>query len=348
MYNFFEQVFGGSPNGVIILDKRNKVEFANQAFCRLLGIPYCDAKNIDIVSHIHPEDLKAQMSMIEELTQDRISSFEFEHRMFREDQSMIWVRNVVYTIKDTHTGNIRFGVMSMNNISERKAFEKSMLTLTGSLAHDLMTPLGQIESFTTLIKEKSHLSEKNSGFLDIITQSALHARSIVMEVLENATLDRENIDNYKQLADINHLVYSYVSSFTLQAREQNLSINYKLYKKPVYLNFSKTHIRRVIANLLNNAFKFTPEQGTITIRSELNVQNYCLIVEDTGIGIPEHLQAELFSPFSKAQRKGLQGERSTGLGMYIVKQIVSLHHGTVQVESTEGKGTKVRIELPLP
>jgi signal transduction histidine kinase len=116
---------------------------------------------------------------------------------------------------------------------------------------------------------------------------------------------------------------------------------------PVYINISKTHIRRVIANLISNAFKFTPEKGRVDISSEVKNNTYLLYIEDTGVGIPDNLRDELFKPFSKAQRKGLNGERSTGLGTYIVKQIIALHNGTIQLESEEGKGTKVTIALPL-
>jgi signal transduction histidine kinase len=191
------------------------------------------------------------------------------------------------------------------------------------------------------------MSEKGTCFLDIISQSATHARNIVMDVLENATLDKENFEKYKEITDINHLLYTYLSSFTLQAKQQNVTLEYNLMNSPVYINISKTHIRRVIANLISNAFKFTPENGRIDISSEVKNNTYFLYVEDTGVGIPDSILDELFKPFSKAQRKGLNGERSTGLGTYIVKQIIALHNGTIQLESEEGKGTKVTIALPL-
>lgn len=347
MYNNFEELFGDSPNGIVILDSKNNIIYGNHAFCRLLGVEICDLSNFNLSSRIHPDDLKSQMPLIEKLTKGEISSFEFEQRLFRQDDSQIWVRNVVYTIKETGNPNCRYGVMSMTNISERKAYEQSLLRLTGTLAHDLITPLGHIESYTALIKEKGNLADKIVCFLDIISQSAIHARNIVMEVLENATLDRENIEKYKEITDINHLLFTYLSSFNLQAKQQNINFEFNLMNDPVYLYISKTHIRRVLGNLLSNAFKFTPENGKISVTSNTNGNIYYFTVKDTGIGIPNNLQSELFKPFSKAHRKGIQGERSTGLGMYIVKQIIELHSGHVNLESEEGKGTCVHIELPI-
>jgi signal transduction histidine kinase len=291
--------------------------------------------------------MKAQLPLIQKLTQGIISSYEFEQRLIKEDNTHVWVRNVVYTIKEPESRNVRFGVMSMTNISDRKASEQSFINLTKTLAHDLITPLGHIESYAALIQEKGYMSEKGNCFLDIISQSATHARNIVMDVLENATLDKENIEKYKEITDINHLLYTYLSSFTLQAKQQNVTLEYKLMNNPVYINISKTHIRRVIANLINNAFKFTPENGRIDVSSEVKNNRYILHIEDTGIGIPEKLLEELFKPFSKAQRKGLKGERSTGLGIYIVKQIIELHGGLINLESEEGNGTCVHIELPI-
>lgn len=98
-------------------------------------------------------------------------------------------------------------------------------------------------------------------------------------------------------------------------------------------------------NLVSNALKFTPAGGQITVGLREVSGRAVLTVQDTGIGIPEALQAGLFEKFSAACRAGVGGEASTGLGLFITKQIVQLHRGKLWMESREGAGTTFFVEL---
>ena len=92
--------------------------------------------------------------------------------------------------------------------------------------------------------------------------------------------------------------------------------------------------------------KFTPDGGTIRVSLARRDTAVLLTIADTGVGIPAALQAGLFEKFTKARRTGLRGEKSTGLGMSIIKTIVDLHQGRIWLDSTEGQGTTFYIELP--
>jgi two-component system sensor histidine kinase VicK len=102
----------------------------------------------------------------------------------------------------------------------------------------------------------------------------------------------------------------------------------------------------VLENLISNAVKFTQPTGQVSIILKKKGKNTLLQIKDTGIGIPESLQATIFQKFTKAGRNGTAGEPTTGLGLYIVKQIIEKHQGTIQVESQENVGTTFIIELP--
>ena len=101
----------------------------------------------------------------------------------------------------------------------------------------------------------------------------------------------------------------------------------------------------VVDNLVSNALKFTPAGGLITVGLQERAGRVVLTVRDTGIGIPEALQADLFEKFSASARTGVGGETSAGLGLFITKQIVQLHRGKVWVESREGAGACFFVEL---
>lgn len=104
---------------------------------------------------------------------------------------------------------------------------------------------------------------------------------------------------------------------------------------------------RVLENLLSNAIKFTQAGGQVTVSVQPEGQRIILKVQDNGIGIPESLQKSVFNKFTKANRQGTQGETTTGLGLFIAKQIVTLHGGTIWLESSENEGTTFYVALPL-
>jgi two-component system sensor histidine kinase VicK len=101
----------------------------------------------------------------------------------------------------------------------------------------------------------------------------------------------------------------------------------------------------VLNNLLNNALKFTPTGGTVTVGLREHKDKVRLTVKDTGIGIPGKLHHNLFAKFNPTRRAGLHGEVTTGLGLFIAKQIVELHGGDIWLESREKEGTTFFIEL---
>ncbi|RZL10649.1 MAG: ATP-binding protein [Hymenobacter sp.] len=104
---------------------------------------------------------------------------------------------------------------------------------------------------------------------------------------------------------------------------------------------------QVLNNLLGNCLKFTPDGGVVSVRVTQQPTQILLTVADTGIGIPAALLPRLFERFTPARRVGLRGEKSTGLGMSVIKTIVALHHGRIWVESEENRGTTFFIQLPL-
>ena len=105
-------------------------------------------------------------------------------------------------------------------------------------------------------------------------------------------------------------------------------------------------MRRVLNNLIDNAIKFTPEEGKITLELQKFKEKIRISVNDNGIGIPQDLQPFLFDRFSRAGRSGLNGQRSYGLGLSICLQIIQEHDGELHIESREQQGSSFHIDIP--
>ena len=113
------------------------------------------------------------------------------------------------------------------------------------------------------------------------------------------------------------------------------------------INGDALRLEQVLQNLLQNAIKYSPKGGPVTLRVEQQGHEVCVAVSDQGIGIPREALPQLFQRFYRAPHQATGGIEGLGIGLYIVKEIVTLHSGTIMVESTEGVGSTFTICLPL-
>lgn len=114
----------------------------------------------------------------------------------------------------------------------------------------------------------------------------------------------------------------------------------------VYIEVDEMKFMQVLNNLVSNSIKFTYDNGNISLHVEEEQENILITIADDGIGIPAEYQSVLFDKFTKARRPGLRGEKSTGLGMSIVKTIIELHQGKIWFDSAEKKGSRFYIQIP--
>jgi two-component system sensor histidine kinase VicK len=128
---------------------------------------------------------------------------------------------------------------------------------------------------------------------------------------------------------------------------KNIRFDIIVPEKTVYCKLNKSKIMSAMDNLILNAIKFSFNDSVITIRLTNDDRYAVLSVIDTGIGIPESIQKVIFEPYTIAGRSGTCNEKSTGLGLSIVKKIVDMHNGEIRVESVEGKGSRFILQFPL-
>lgn len=225
-------------------------------------------------------------------------------------------------------------------IEKASAFKNDVL---GMVAHDLRNPIGAIESIAQLI-EMDELDDDMQENMSMIKASCHKALSIINDLLEVARNDNSN-QMTENLANINDFLQGIV-----QVWQHVSSFNNKLVltapAQPVHALIDQEKFHRVIDNLISNAAKFSKDGDEISIALTEKDTFVQIAITDYGVGIPEQLIPHIFDRFSKAGRRGLKGEKSTGLGLSISRQIVEKHHGRIDVESAEGKGTTFTIRLP--
>ena len=214
-----------------------------------------------------------------------------------------------------------------------------------TIAHDLKNPISAIEGMVELIKMEENESSRTK-YLNYILQACSDSYNIISNLLELASIEHE-ISKHLENVDINVLLNEFLSEPLYSAKRKNITIHNNIDDNHWYVNINPKHFKRAIQNLIVNSIKFSNPGDEITLSTYLDNDRVIIKTSDEGIGIPSHLQSEIFKKFSKARRKGTQGEQSTGLGMAIVKEIVEFHNGKIWLWSEEGKGTEVYISLPL-
>lgn len=214
----------------------------------------------------------------------------------------------------------------------------------GSVSHELRTPLTSIKGWAATIKA-GNLEDKVEAMdgLDIIEKESDRLTLLVEELLDFSRLISGKISLTKDYIDIiNNLKYI-EKQFIPRANRHEIHFSVKVEKNLPLLFADPNRINQVIINVLDNSFKFTNEKGIVELSSYREENNVIIKVEDNGIGIPKE---DL--PFVKDKFfKGKSAMSKTGLGLSISNEIVSLHHGHIEIFSELGKGTQVYISLPI-
>lgn len=135
--------------------------------------------------------------------------------------------------------------------------------------------------------------------------------------------------------------------FSAKAIEYTIALTTELPDQAVWICADGRVLKQVIDNLLSNAIKFTPAEGSVTVRLSKQDDHITLSVQDSGIDIPLEMQSQLFKKFTKARRLGIHAEKTSGLGLSIVKKIIDMHRGKIYVTSQEHQGSTFTVELPV-
>lgn len=217
------------------------------------------------------------------------------------------------------------------------------------LAHDLRGPFTQVYMIADILKDMMSEQELERFSVYVGMLKTLGNRSVTLldNLLRLVSLQEGAISLELQKHDLRQLLSSVMENFELNIKEKGIVARLEVPDFAVVAEVDQTLLGQALGNLLSNALKFTQEGGRITIRMEKEEDQAHIEVQDTGIGIPDKHIPELFKEFSKIRRKGLKGEKSTGLGLAICKQVIKLHQGDIAVESREHQGTTFNVVLPL-
>lgn len=242
-----------------------------------------------------------------------------------------------------------FGVCSyiVSGIAS-KPIERLIITLQRFVAdagHELNTPASIIQARSQSLERKLAKRGISIDDLPVITSASERMGQIVQNLMLLAELDSGNQDNSKSAVDLEELVQSVLAEFLPRFQEKNIEIRTET--EPVQVFVERDSIECLLRNLLENALKYTDSSGVIKVVCSKSEGDACIVVEDTGIGIPGESLPLIFDRFYRVDKSRSRTSGGSGLGLAIVKAIAEKLSGRVEVQSQLGKGSSFSVYLPL-
>ncbi|HKI77208.1 MAG TPA: PAS domain S-box protein [Ignavibacteriaceae bacterium] len=316
-----------------------------------------------IMKIIHPDDIKKLKEKLMNILRSKIQlSAEFELRIISKHGNIVWVRAKINVTRNA-VGKIQklYGLVS--DISLRKKAEEELEKSTENLvklnetkdrfisiiSHDLRTPFSSILGFTDLLLNDEGLSEaEKNQYVKFIRESSNSMLSLVNSLLDWTRLQTGRIKFEPERIEANSIVKKSINSLSGAALQKGINLDSNI-PDDLLINVDESLIFQVFNNLLSNAIKFTGKNGKIVI-SFAYTESLRFIefsVKDSGTGIKKENINKLFNVDSKFTSEGTAGERGSGLGLSLVKEIIEKHGGKIWVESEYGKGSDFKFTLPI-
>lgn len=226
-----------------------------------------------------------------------------------------------------------------------KEIEDMQKQFLSDVSHELKTPMSAIIGSVEILKRDGmESSEIFNEFMDILLKESYRMQNIINDILELSRLDQTKVSLDYQELDVKAVVKESMDLFEPLAKEKHLSLIYhNQIKEPLILDYST--VKTILSNFISNAIKYSNE-GIITIKTKKEDDTFILSVQDEGIGIPKNKLNYIYDRFYQVD-KSRSSKISTGLGLSIVKKIVELNQGTIDVESSAGIGSTFIVKLPI-
>jgi PAS domain S-box-containing protein len=342
-------------------NRNSKIVYVNQKFTDLFGWA-ADELIGKPIETLQPNNLnqEAARQMTAALLRNDGEPIEFE--TLGKDGRIFWVEMRISTIQRFESGGFRWTVIS-RDISERRNTQMELLrakeeaeagnraksNFLANMSHELRTPLNAIIGFTELIEhgvERTGWTPSYSEYLSDVGESGRHLLDLINTILDLSKIEAGSLHLNVAPVDVRDLVNSSVALVSSLARAGNITLVTDLPPSCPDIQGDFMKLKQVLLNILSNAIKFTPTGGQIETCVVFSDDTAIIAIRDTGVGIAAADLERVTLPFFQVENTLSRKFAGSGLGLSIARELVNLHGGRLEIDSTEGHGTTVRIMLP--
>jgi two-component system cell cycle sensor histidine kinase PleC len=277
-----------------------------------------------------------------------------EHRLVESEKELI---ATVLDLKQSRQ-KLEAQAQQLADLAERYLDQKAQAEsanrakseFLANMSHELRTPLNAIIGFAEVMQSGifgSLGSDKYEEYCSDIRSSGEYLLSVINDILDMSRIEAGRTTLSKQPVEVHASIQRALKLVGEQTRAKNLSVTVDVNPEDIVVSADERALHQILVNLLQNATKFTGDNGCITIRTRQAANAINIYVEDNGIGIPAHALHKLGQPFEQVETEFSKSYKGSGLGLAIARSLTELHGGTLRIKSQEGLGTIVLVHLPL-
>ncbi|SOB94213.1 two-component system sensor histidine kinase ResE [Ureibacillus xyleni] len=274
---------------------------------------------------------------------------DFEDKL-EEDIEMdgFYYRITISPLKNSQQ-SIRGAIAVIRDMTEQLRLEKLRSDFIANVSHELRTPIAMLQGYSeALLDDVVTEEEERNEMIRIIYDESQRMGRLVKDLLDLARMESGHTTLYKDEVSAVHMLERITQKFAQVAKEKHVRLQFKTsLPEEVMISLDEDRIEQVLTNLIDNAIRHTPEEGSVTVSLDQEFSYAKIQVADTGEGIPQEDLPFVFERFYKADKARTRSKGGTGLGLAIAKNIVEAHKGNIKVDSSVGVGTTFTFHLPL-
>jgi PAS domain S-box-containing protein len=330
-----EAILNSTPDPVLVTDASNRLILANPAAGSVFGVTIRRGERPDFEKTIHHDGLR---DLLQASATERHSA---EIRM--SDGKTYLAMASPMTAEGKTVGR----VCILRDVTQLKEIDTLKSDFVSTVSHDLRSPLTLMRGYATMLEMAGELNEQQKSYIRMIVQGVDNMARLVNNLLDLGRIEFGvglQVDSIPVLDILERVT----GSLQMQAKQKQISIGVEIPKDlPHAIEADPALLQQALYNLVENALKYTPEGGEVTIHLQTAPSELTFAVQDSGIGIPNNDLPRLFEKFYRGTNREALAQRGTGLGLAIVKSIAERHSGKVWVESELGKGSTFYLQIPL-
>jgi PAS domain S-box-containing protein len=359
----FRVTFDAAPIGMAILDANSRFIRTNAALRQLLGYGEDELRRLLSRDLTHPEDRPASDQLSAQLFSGKADQGELEKRYIAKSGAFVHALTRIGAVRDD-SGKTMHLLSQIVDITTRKSAEQELIAakeqaelanrtkseFLANMSHELRTPLNAIIGFSEIVAGELFGPIGAARYVEYahdIHSSGIHLLSIISDILDLSKIEAGRRELSESVVDLYGAAESCLRLVRGRADDGGVKLLNGVTRGMTPLFADERAVKQILLNLLSNAVKFTPEGGRVSVRTEIRPDGELVVlVEDTGIGIaPENIPRAL-APFSQVDSSLSRRYEGTGLGLPLVKSLIELHGGRLELTSEIGRGTVAAVVFP--